>query len=76
MSAGVRQEWVDFEARNTVYLEPIGGTNRPNRPVSPADRVQAVDTSKSYVETIRETGASAEVSINYQWTPQLSLGRV
>jgi iron complex outermembrane receptor protein len=77
ISAGVRHEWIHYQAKNIAYVEdqlyPTIETNRGSRPnvnyKNPAD----IDTDESYNESLRESGFSAEFSINFRLTEHLSL---
>lgn len=77
LSTGVRHEWTHYQAENTAYVEdqlyPTIETNRGPRPnpyyKNPAD----IDPDESYNESLRESGFSAEFSLNFRLTEQLSL---
>jgi iron complex outermembrane receptor protein len=77
VSGGLRHEWVHYEAENRAYvanqLSPTIETNRGPRPnpnfKDPAD----IDPANSYEESIRESGFSAEFSVNFRPTDALSL---
>ena len=77
LSAGLRHEWSNYQAKNTAYVEDqlyaTIETNRGPRPnpnyKNPAD----IDQDESYQASLRESGLSAEFSMNYRLNDQWSL---
>lgn len=76
LSAGLRHEWVRYEADNRAYdpsqLEPVIRTNRGDFPnpnfKSPPDLLPG----ESFTEVVREDGSAAELSVNYRFAPDWS----